>query len=296
MGFQGDRIIQVNLACVEELRCDIQAIREKIAEQVSETERSLHKFIQFELLKAQGYLKNVSEKLAAHNEPESRINGEDRHKFKDVPSRREGSPTLSSSAGNSYRQSEGDEAKSPLIDSNKNTKSQPPKQKLAEENGCPTTWRKRSPCDEGRGKGCNRSSVAASKVPGTSLLPKCSENGRSPKGLGNGKKSQWHRSLHANQEGKQAAVKPGDVDKMSSSKKQDWNRTLPNHMEPKSRETNPKRHSLSSECRDKVQSVKFSTVRLPLTIRSSNNMNHSTLKTRFLRRHQDEEVRALFGL
>lgn len=310
MGCPEDGLMEVNLACVEELRCDIQAIRERIAEQVSETERSLLKYIEFELLKAQSYLKNVSEKLAAHIERDSCTDGEDRHKFKDPPARGgEGSPTHSpsSSAGESLHQSEGakslPEAEATQLDSNKHAKPQPPKQKLTEANGCPPTSKKISRCDAGRAKCSNRSVVEGSnqapKLTGKSPHPKCTENGRVPKVHLNGKTSQWPQHSHVNQEGtpQSSALKHGDVDKVTGSKKQDLNRQQLNHMEPKSRETKPKRHDLSgSECREKVNVAKFATVRLPFKIQSSNNMNYTNVKTRFMRRHQDDEVRALFGL
>lgn len=308
-----DRVMEVNLASVEELRCDLQAIREKIAEQVSQTERSLHKYIQFELLKAQGYLRNVSAKLAAHMERDG-CEQEDQHKFKDLPARRdEGSPahSASSSAGNSSHRSEGDPSQpeagaAPLTanDSNKPTKPQPPKPKLTEANGCPPTSKKMSRCDEGRGRSSDRSvaegSNQVSKVPGKSPLPKCTENVRVPKVHFNGKTPQWHQPSHGNQEGTRvpSALRPADTDKMSGSRKQDLNRQQPNHTEPKSRETHPKRHSVSSESesRDKVNVAKSATARLPLTISGSNNTNYTNVKTRFMRRHQDDEVKALFGL
>lgn len=313
-----DRLMEVNLACVEELRKDIQGIRERIAEQVSETERFLQKYVQFELLKAQGYLKNVSGKLAEHIERRGRTDGEDRQKVKDTPAKRgEGSPTHSPPAwaGNSFHQSEGDEslpeAKAAQLDSSKHAKPQQPKQKPAEANGCPPTSKKISNCDEIRGKCRDRSVVVEGsnqppKVTGKSLLPKCTGNGQSPKEYLNGKTSQWNQPSPVNQEGTQqsSAVKhrAGEPDKMTGrpngSKRQDWDRQQQNHSAPKSRETYPKRHSLSSDsgCRERVNMPKFATVRLPLTVNRSNNMNYTNVKTRFMRRHQDDEVRALFGL
>lgn len=302
-----DRLMEVNLASVEELRCDIQAIRERIAQQVSQSERSLHKYIQFELLKAQSYLRNVSEKLAAHIDGDGRTHDEDQLKFKELPARREeGSPTRSSSAGSSAHQSEGGkaqpEANAAQRHSNKLTK--PPEQKLAGASGCPPTSRKMSRCHEGRGR-CSSRSVAegtnqASKVAGKSPLPKRRENGRAPKVHFNGKTSQWQQPSHGHQDGTQqsSALKPADGDKMTGGRKPDLNRPQLNPAEPKSRETHPKRHSFSSEseCREKVSAAKFATVRLPVTINSSNNMNYSNVKSRFTRRHQDDQVRALFGL
>lgn len=314
-----DRLMEVNLACVEELRKDVQGIRERIAEQVSETERFLQKYIQFELLKAQGYLKNVSGKLAEHMERRSRTDGEDRQKFEDdaLAKRGGGSPTRSPPAwaGNSLRQSEGEEslpeARAAQLDSSKHTKPQQPKQKPAEANGCPPTSKKISKCDEIRGKCRDRSAAEGSNQPprgsGKSLLPgKCTGNGQSPKVDFNGKTSQWCQPSPVNQEGTQqsSAVKhrAGEADKMTgrqnNSKRQDWDRQQQNHSAPKSRETHPKRHSLSSDsgCRDRVNMPKFATVRLPLTTNRSNNMSYTNVKTRFMRRHQDDEVRALFGL
>lgn len=292
--------MEVNLASVEELRCDIQAIRERLGEQVSGTERSLHEYIEFELLKAQSYLKNVSEKLAAHIEGDARTDGQGRHKFKDLPARsQEDSPTESSSfslsssfSSSSSSSSHQSEAKAAQLDSDKS-----PKQKLTEANGCPPASRKMSRCDEGRGRSSNRSAVEgtnqASKVPGKSPLPKSTEKGRAPKVHLNGKRSQWHQEGHQGPQ-QSSALQPADVDNMSGSRKQQQ----PNHKEPKSRETNPKRHSLSSEpeSQEKVNVTKFATVRLPMSINSSNNMNFTNVKTRFMRRHQDDEVRALFGL
>lgn len=279
--------MDVNLASVEELRCDLQALRERIAEQVSQSERSLHKYVQLELVKAQSYLKNVSEKLTAHIERDGRTDGEDRLRFKDPPARREeGSP--SSSEGNSSHQPEGG-AKAARLDSD--TKRLPPKQKLTEANGCPPTSKKMSRCDEGRGRGSNRSFVdgtnQASKVPGKSLLQKCAENGQTPRMHSNGKTSRVNHK---------AAPKAADVDKVPGGRRQDLNRQQLNHMEPKSRGTNPKRHSAEPECREKVNTAKFVTVRVPLSVNTSNNTNYTNVKTRFLRRHQDDEVRALFGL
>lgn len=312
-----DRLMEANLACVEELRKDIQGIRERIAEQVSETERFLQKYIQFELLKAQGYLKNVSGKLAQHIERRGRTDGEDRQKFKDTLAERgEGSPTRSPPAwaGNSFHQSEGDEslpeAKAAQLDSSKHTKPQQPKQKPAEANGCPPTSKKISKCDDIRGKCLDRSVAEGSnqppKVTGKSLLPKCTGNGQSPKVYSNGKTSQRSQHSPVSQEGTQqssaAKHRAGEPDKMTGrqndSKRQDWDRQQQNHSAPKSRETYPKRHSLSSDsgCRERVNMPKFATVRLPLTINRSNNTNYTNVKTRFMRRHQDDEVRALFGL
>lgn len=312
-----DRLMEANLACVEELRKDIQGIRERIAEQVSESERFLQKYIQFELLKAQGYLKNVSGKLAQHIERRGRTDGEDRQEFRDtLATRGEGSPTRSPPAwaGNSFHQSEGGEslpeAKAAQLDSSKHTKPQQAKQKPAEANGCPPTSKKISKCDEIRGKCLDRSAAEGSnqppKVTGKSLLPKCTGNGQSPKVYSNGKTSQRSQHSPANQEGTQqssaAKHRAGEPDKttgrQNNSKRQDWDRQQQNHSAPKSRETYPKRHSLSSDsgCRERVNMPKFATVRLPLTINRSNNMNYTNVKTRFMRRHQDDEVRALFGL
>lgn len=312
-----DRLMEANLACVEELRKDIQGIRERIAEQVSESERFLQKYIQFELLKAQGYLKNVSGKLAQHIERRGRTDGEDRQEFGDTLAKRgEGSPTRSppTGAGNSFHQSEGDEslpeAKAAQLDSSKHTKPQQPKQKPAEANGCPPTSKKISKCDEIRGKCLDRSAAEGSNQPprvtGKSLLPKCTGNGQSPKVYSNGKTSQRSQHSPGNQEGTQqssaARHRAGEPDKMTgrqnNGKRQDWDRQQQNHSAPKSREAYPKRHSLSSDsgCRERVNMPKFATVRLPLTINRSNNMNYTNVKTRFMRRHQDDEVRALFGL
>lgn len=295
-----DRLMEVNLASVEELRCDVQAIRERIAQQVSQSERSLHKYIQFELLKAQSYLRNVSEKLAAHIDGDGRTDDEDQPKFKELPAgREEGSPTRSSSAGSSAHQSEGGkaqpEANAAQLDSNKLTK--PPEQKPAGATGCPPTSRKMSRCHEGRGssRSVAEGTNQASKVAGKSPLPKRTENGRAPKVHFNGKTSQWHQPSHGHQDGTQqsSALKPADGDKMAGGRKPDLNPA-----EPKSREAQPKRHSFSSQsqCRDKVSTAKFATVRLPVTINGSNKMKYSNVKSRFMRRHQDDEVRALFGL
>lgn len=311
-----DRLMEVNLACVEELRKDIQGIRERIAEQVSESERSLQKYIQFELLKAQGYLKNVSEKLAQHIEQRGCTDGEDRQKFKDTPvKRREDSPTHSPPAwaGNPFHRSDGDEtspeAKAAQLDSSKHTKPQQPTQKPTEGNGCLSTSKKISKCDDIRRKCRDRSVEEGSNQPpkftGKSLLPKCIENGQTPKVYLNGKTSQWYQPSPVNQEGTQQSFalehRAGEADKMTgrqnNSKRQDRDRQQQNHFAPKSREY-PKQHSLSTESgfRERGNLPKFATVRLPLTINRSNNMNYTNVKTRFMRRHQDDEVRALFGL
>lgn len=318
MGCPEDKLMELNLACVDELRRDVQRIRERIAGQVSQSERFLQKYVQFELLKAQGYLKNVSEKLADHMERRGRSDGGDRKKLEEtLPKSGEGSPARSPSASveNSFHQSEADksvpEAKAAQLGSNKHTKPQQPKHKQTVANGCPPTSKKISKCDEIRGKCCDRSVVKASnqpsKVPGKSLLPKCTENGQTPKLHLNGKRSQWCQPSPVNQEGAQqcSALKygAGEVEKTSgrhnnSKRQEDWDRQQQNHTAPTSRETHPKRHSLVSEpaCQERVHMPKFATVRLPLNINRSNNMNYTNVKTRFMQRHQDDEVRALFGL
>lgn len=276
-----DRLMEVNLASVEELRCDLQTIGERIAEQVSRSERSLHKYVQLELVKAQSYLKNVWEKLAAHIERDGRSDDEDQLKFKDPLARsEEGSP--SSFERNPSHQPEG-EAKAAQL--NSDMKPLQPKHKLTEANGCPPTSKNVSRCDEGRGRCSNRSirSNQTSKVPGKSQLPKWREKGRTPRMHSNMKTS------HVNCE---AVPKPADVEKVPSGRRQEEL----NHMEPKSRETNPKWPSVEPECREKVNRAKFTSVREPVAINSSNNTNYTNVKTRFMRRHQDDEVRALFGL
>lgn len=307
-----DGLMEKNLVYLEELRRDVHDMRERIAEQFSEADQHMQQYVQFELLKAQGYLKNVSEKLAAHRERHGHDTGKDHQSFKDAAAKGgKVSSTCCPSAwaGNSRHQSKTEkslpESKAAQLSSNKQNRQQQKQRQDLESSSSKKTAAK---CDEPHGKSRGRDVVEgsgqASKVKGSSLLARYIDDSQAPKQYLNGKKSQRNHPSPVIPEGKPAgrhssAIDPrvGEAEKRNGrqfSKTQDWERQQQNRLPPGSGETHAKR--LSSECGygERVDAPSTSNCCLPII---GEILPHcSNVRTRFAQRRQDHDMRALFGL
>lgn len=314
-----DGLMEKNLVYLEELRRDVHDMRERIAEQFSETDQHLQQYVQFELLKAQVYLKNVSEKLSAHRERHSHDTCKDHQNFKDAAAKGGGvSSTFCPSAwaGNSHRQSKTEkslpESKAAQLSSNKQIR-----QKQRQVHGdleSSSSKKMAAKCDELHGKSRGRAVVEVSnqtsKVKGGSLLTRYIDDSQVPKQYLNGKKSQRNHPSPVIPEGKPAGrhssafdSRVGETDKRNGRQHnkttQDWDRQQQNRLQPGSRETHTKR--LSSECgySETVDVPRYTAASMSnccLPIIGEILPHCSNVRTRFMQRRQDHDMRALFGL
>lgn len=313
--------MEKNLAYLEELRRDVHDMRERIAEQFSETDRHLQQYVQFELLKAQGYLKNVSEKLAAHRERHGHDACKDHQNFKDAAAK--GGKVSSTCCppaweGNSHHQSKTEkslaESKAAQLSANKHTRQQQKQGQVPVDPESSSSKKMAAKCDEPHGKSRGRAVVdgssQASKVKGSSLLTRHIEDSQAPKQHLNGKKSQRNHPSPVMPEGKPAGrhssaldSRVGETDRRNvrqhNKTTQDWDRQQQNRPPPGSRETHAKR--LSSECGysgtvdvPRYAAATASNCCLPVI---GEILPHcSNVRTRFIQRRQDHDMRALFGL
>lgn len=295
-------------------------MRERIAEQFSETDQHLQQYVQFELLKAQGYLKNVSEKLAAHRERHSHDTCKDRQNFKDAAAKggKVSSTCFPSAwAGNSHQQSKMEkslpESKAAQLSPNKQIRQQQKQRQVQVDLESSSSKKMPSKCDEPHGKSRGRAVVEgsnqASKVKGSSLLTRYIDDSQAPKQYLNGKKSQRKHPSPVIPEGKPAGrhssafdSRVGESGKRNGrqhNKTQDWDRQQQNRPPPGSREMHAKR--LSSECGYSetvdVPGYAAATTSNCCLPKIGEILPHcSNIRTRFVQRRQDHDMRALFGL
>lgn len=314
-----DGLMEKNLVYLEELRRDVNEMTERIAEQFSETDQHLQQYVQFELLKAQGYLKNVSEKLAAHRERYS--HDKDHHNFKDAAAKGgKVTSTCCPSAwvGNSHHQSKTEkslpESKAAQHSPNKQMRQQQNQRQVQVDLESSSSKKMASKCDEPRGKSRGRAVVEgsnrASKVKGSSLLTRYIDDSQAPKQYLNGKKSQQNHPSPVIPERKPAGrhssafdSRVGEMDKRNGRQHnkttQDWDRQQQNRLPPGSRELHANR--LSSECgySETVDVPRYAAATMSnccLPIIGEILPHCSNVRTRFIQRRQDHDMRALFGL
>lgn len=309
--------MEKNLVYLEELRRDVHDMRERIAEQFSETDQHLQQYVQFELLKAQGYLKNVSERLAAHRERHSHDTCKDHHNFKDAAAK---AGKVSSTccpfawAGNSHHQFKTEkslpESKAAQLSSNKQIRQQQKQRQVQVDLESSSSKKMASKCDEPHGKSRGRAVVEgssqASKVKGTRYI----DDSQAPKQYLNGKKSQRNHPSPVIPEGKPAGrhssaidSRVGEMDKRNGRQHnkttQDWDRQQQNRLPPGSREMHMK--YLSPECgySETVDVPRYTAATMSnccLPIIGEILPHCSNVRTRFIQRRQDHDMRALFGL
>lgn len=316
-----DGLMEKNLVYLEELRRDVHDMRERIAQRFSETDEHLQHYVQFELLKAQGYLKNVSERLAAHRERHSHDACKDHQNFKDAAAKGgKVSSTCCPSAwaGNPHHQSKTEkplpESKAAQLGSSKQVRQQQKQRQAQADLESSSSKKMASNRDEPHGKSRGRAVVdgssQASKVKGGSLLTRYIDDSQASKQYLNGKKSQRNHPSPVIAEGKPAGrhgsaidSRVGETDKRNGRQHnkttQDWDRQQQNRLLPGSREVHTKR--LSSECghSETVDAPRYAAATISnccLPIIGEILPHCSNVRTRFIQRRQDHDMRALFGL
>lgn len=316
-----DGLMERNLVYLEELRRNVNDMKERIAEQFSETDQHLQQYVQIELLKAQGYLKNVSEKLAAHRERHSHDTCKDHHNFKDAAAK--GGKVSSTCwpsawAGNAHHQSKTEkslpESKAAQLSPNKQMRQQQKQRQVQADLESSSSKKMASKCDEPHGKSRGRAVVEgsnqASKVKGSSLLTRYIDDSQAPKQYLSGKKLQGNHPSPVIPERKPAGRHSSALDsrvletdkrngRQHNKTTQEWDRQQQNHLPPGSREMHARRLSSECACSETVDVPQYAAATMSsccLPIIGEILPHCSNVRTRFMQRRQDHDMRALFGL